>query len=175
MTSTAELSSPASANTALTRGAVDTDYSLEDLEEEFGAEVAKLVDGVTKLDKVTYGDNAQAETVRKMIVAMASDIRVLVIKLADRHNTRFLKELAAIVCSPKSSNLGTAEPSPHTIIIFDLTSPKNVTRLSCLSVYKSLIGDFSSLLTNLPFLTDRHSKIGHPSSFSPCTFRFLHS
>ena len=67
----------------------DTDYSLEDLEEEFGAEVAKLVDGVTKLDKVTYGDNAQAETVRKMIVAMARDIRVLVIKLADRlHNAR---------------------------------------------------------------------------------------
>ncbi|CAM3916761.1 RelA/SpoT family protein [Janibacter anophelis] len=67
----------------------DTEYSLDELEEEFGAEVAKLVDGVTKLDKVTYGDNAQAETVRKMIVAMARDIRVLVIKLADRlHNAR---------------------------------------------------------------------------------------
>ena len=48
-----------------------------------------LVDGVTKLDKVTYGDAAQAETVRKMVVAMARDIRVLVIKLADRlHNAR---------------------------------------------------------------------------------------
>ena len=67
----------------------DTSYSLEDLEEEFGSEVAKLVDGVTKLDKFTYGDSAQAETVRKMIVAMARDIRVLVIKLADRlHNAR---------------------------------------------------------------------------------------
>ncbi|WP_068255968.1 RelA/SpoT family protein [Janibacter corallicola] len=67
----------------------DTSYSLDDLEEEFGAEVAKLVDGVTKLDKFTYGDSAQAETVRKMIVAMARDIRVLVIKLADRlHNAR---------------------------------------------------------------------------------------
>ena len=52
-------------------------------------EVAMLVDGVTKLDKVTYGDAAQAETVRKMVVAMARDIRVLVIKLADRlHNAR---------------------------------------------------------------------------------------
>ena len=51
-----------------------------------------LVDGVTKLDKVTYGDAAQAETVRKMVVAMSQDIRVLVIKLADRlHNARTWK------------------------------------------------------------------------------------
>ncbi|WP_114203019.1 RelA/SpoT family protein [Janibacter anophelis] len=74
----------------------DTEYSLDELEEEFGAEVAKLVDGVTKLDKVTYGDNAQAETVRKMIVAMARDIRVLVIKLADRlHNARTWRYVSA--------------------------------------------------------------------------------
>ncbi len=70
----------------------DTDYSLDQLEEDFGTEIAKLVDGVTKLDKVTYGDAAQAETVRKMVVAMARDIRVLVIKLADRlHNARTWK------------------------------------------------------------------------------------
>ena len=67
----------------------DTDYSLEQLTAEFGDEVAMLVDGVTKLDKVKYGDAAQAETVRKMIVAMSKDIRVLLIKLADRlHNAR---------------------------------------------------------------------------------------
>lgn len=67
----------------------DTEYSLEQCREDFGAEVAMLVDGVTKLDKVKYGDSAQAETVRKMIVAMSKDIRVLVIKLADRlHNAR---------------------------------------------------------------------------------------
>ncbi|MEB4616216.1 RelA/SpoT family protein [Leucobacter sp. M11] len=67
----------------------DTEYSLESLTEDFGEEVAMLVDGVTKLDKVKYGDSAQAETVRKMIVAMSKDIRVLVIKLADRlHNAR---------------------------------------------------------------------------------------
>lgn len=67
----------------------DTDYSLEQLTAEFGDEVAMLVDGVTKLDKVKYGDATQAETVRKMIVAMSKDIRVLLIKLADRlHNAR---------------------------------------------------------------------------------------
>ena len=67
----------------------DTDYTLDELRRDFGDEVAMLVDGVTKLDKVTYGDAAQAETVRKMVVAMARDIRVLVIKLADRlHNAR---------------------------------------------------------------------------------------
>ncbi|HYJ74656.1 MAG TPA: RelA/SpoT family protein [Kineosporiaceae bacterium] len=67
----------------------DTDYTLDQLRRDFGDEVAMLVDGVTKLDKVTYGDAAQAETVRKMVVAMSRDIRVLVIKLADRlHNAR---------------------------------------------------------------------------------------
>ncbi|ACV06548.1 bifunctional (p)ppGpp synthetase/guanosine-3',5'-bis(diphosphate) 3'-pyrophosphohydrolase [Kytococcus sedentarius] len=67
----------------------DTPYSQQQLEADFGPEIALLVDGVTKLDKVEYGDSAQAETVRKMIVAMSKDIRVLVIKLADRlHNAR---------------------------------------------------------------------------------------
>ena len=67
----------------------DTDYKLDQLEKDFGAEVSMLVDGVTKLDKVKFGDHAQAETVRKMVVAMSRDIRVLVIKLADRlHNAR---------------------------------------------------------------------------------------
>ncbi|GAA4689786.1 GTP pyrophosphokinase [Promicromonospora umidemergens] len=70
----------------------DTDYALDTLRGEFGDDVALLVDGVTKLDKVKYGDAAQAETVRKMVVAMAKDIRVLVIKLADRlHNARTWK------------------------------------------------------------------------------------
>ena len=70
----------------------DTDYSLEQLRAEFGEEIALLVDGVTKLDKVSYGEAAEAETVRKMVVAMARDIRVLVIKLADRlHNARTWK------------------------------------------------------------------------------------
>ncbi|UAL31905.1 bifunctional (p)ppGpp synthetase/guanosine-3',5'-bis(diphosphate) 3'-pyrophosphohydrolase [Nocardioides rotundus] len=70
----------------------DTPYTLDQLRADFGDEVALLVDGVTKLDKVQYGESAQAETIRKMIVAMARDIRVLVIKLADRlHNMRTLR------------------------------------------------------------------------------------
>ena len=67
----------------------DTSYTLDELTADFGDEIALLVDGVTKLDKVKYGDSAQAETVRKMIVAMSKDIRVLIVKLADRlHNAR---------------------------------------------------------------------------------------
>ncbi|NDF42635.1 MAG: bifunctional (p)ppGpp synthetase/guanosine-3',5'-bis(diphosphate) 3'-pyrophosphohydrolase, partial [Actinobacteria bacterium] len=67
----------------------DTSFTIEKLRTEFGDEVATLVDGVTKLDRLTYGPTAEAETVRKMVVAMAKDIRVLVIKLADRlHNAR---------------------------------------------------------------------------------------
>jgi len=67
----------------------DTEYSLAMLQKDFGDEISLLVDGVTKLDKVKFGDNAQAETVRKMVVSMSKDIRVLVIKLADRlHNAR---------------------------------------------------------------------------------------
>jgi guanosine-3',5'-bis(diphosphate) 3'-pyrophosphohydrolase len=70
----------------------DTPYTLDEVVADFGEEVAQLVDGVTKLDKVKFGDSAQAETIRKMIVAMARDIRVLVIKLADRlHNMRTLR------------------------------------------------------------------------------------
>ena len=70
----------------------DTEYNLAQLKSDFGNEVASLVDGVTKLDRVTFGKSAEAETVRKMVVAMAKDIRVLVIKLADRlHNARTWK------------------------------------------------------------------------------------
>ena len=69
----------------------DTQASLADIEERFGEEIAGLVDGVTKLTELTFQsrDEAQAENYRKMMVAMASDIRVILIKLADRlHNMR---------------------------------------------------------------------------------------
>jgi guanosine-3',5'-bis(diphosphate) 3'-pyrophosphohydrolase len=72
----------------------DTEYGLDTLRQDFGDQVAALVDGVTKLDKVKFGEAAQAETVRKMVVAMARDPRVLVIKLADRlHNMRTMRFL----------------------------------------------------------------------------------
>ncbi|MDX3077220.1 RelA/SpoT family protein [Streptomyces sp. NPDC088354] len=72
----------------------DTEYGLDALRRDFGDSVALLVDGVTKLDKVKFGEAAQAETVRKMVVAMAKDPRVLVIKLADRlHNMRTMRYL----------------------------------------------------------------------------------
>ena len=70
----------------------DTGYPLDDLRKLFGPEVASLVDGVTKLDKLIYGPTAEAETLRKMVIAMSKDVRVLVIKLADRlHNARTWK------------------------------------------------------------------------------------
>jgi GTP diphosphokinase / guanosine-3',5'-bis(diphosphate) 3'-diphosphatase len=70
----------------------DTGYTLEQTRDDFGDEITLLVDGVTKLDKMEFGRAAEAETIRKMIVAMALDLRVLIIKLADRlHNMRTLR------------------------------------------------------------------------------------
>ncbi|MFJ8201497.1 RelA/SpoT family protein [Streptomyces sp. NPDC096152] len=69
----------------------DTDVTLDQVGEQFGAEVRYLVDGVTKLEKVDYGAAAEPETFRKMLVATGNDVRVMSIKLADRlHNMRTL-------------------------------------------------------------------------------------
>ena len=81
----------------------DTSYSIEQIKAEFGDEVTSLVDGVTKLDKLTYGPTAEAETLRKMVVAMSRDIRVLVIKLADRlHNARTWEFVASETAQRKA-------------------------------------------------------------------------
>jgi guanosine-3',5'-bis(diphosphate) 3'-pyrophosphohydrolase len=69
----------------------DTDLTLDQVAEQFGAHVAELIDGVTKLDLIKFGsrEEAQAATIRKLVVALAKDVRVLLIKLADRlHNLR---------------------------------------------------------------------------------------
>ncbi|MEX0993749.1 MAG: bifunctional (p)ppGpp synthetase/guanosine-3',5'-bis(diphosphate) 3'-pyrophosphohydrolase [Solirubrobacterales bacterium] len=84
----------------------DTSASLEDVEREFGTEITQLVDGVTKLAGITFQsrDEQQAENYRKMMVAMATDIRVILIKLADRlHNMRTLSAL------PKQKQLDKAK------------------------------------------------------------------
>jgi len=72
----------------------DTEISYEDLKKEFGEEVADIVDGVTKLDKIKYSSNedAKADAIRKMVIAMSKDIRVLILKLADRlHNIQTIE------------------------------------------------------------------------------------
>ena len=74
----------------------DTEITYKDLKKEFGKEVADIVDGVTKLDKINYNskEEAKADAIRKMVIAMAKDIRVLILKLADRlHNIETIEYL----------------------------------------------------------------------------------
>ncbi len=88
---------PATVVTALLHDVVeDTEYTIADIETHFGAEIAQLVDGVTKLSQIELRDEAskQAENFRKFVVAMADDVRVLLVKLADRlHNMRTLHHI----------------------------------------------------------------------------------
>ncbi len=75
----------------------DTDITYKNIKKEFGSDVADIVDGVTKLDRIQYNTNeeAKAEAIRKMVIAMSKDIRVLILKLADRlHNIQTIEYLA---------------------------------------------------------------------------------
>ena len=75
----------------------DTDITYKNIKKEFGSDVANIVDGVTKLDRIQYNSNeeAKAEAIRKMVIAMSKDIRVLILKLADRlHNIQTIEYLA---------------------------------------------------------------------------------
>ena len=128
----------------------DTPYSLEQLREDFGLEISNLVDGVTKLDKLTYGPSAEAETVRKMVVAMSRDIRVLVIKLADRlHNARTWKFVSSESAERKArETLDIYAPLAHRLgmnaikweledLAFEVLEPKKFEEISRLVAERS--------------------------------------
>lgn len=95
----------------------DTPVTPEQLAEEFGQEILELVEGVTKLDKLqfTNREEAQAENFRKFFMAMAKDLRVIIVKLADRlHNMRSLKYLP-----PENSSTFRAKRWTYTRLLRD--------------------------------------------------------
>jgi guanosine-3',5'-bis(diphosphate) 3'-pyrophosphohydrolase len=102
----------------------DTELGLDEVERDFGPEVGRIVDGLTKLERIEYRtrEQQQAENVRKMIVAMARDIRVLIIKLADRlHNMRTLDSLSRTRQEEKATEtLEIYGPLAHRLGIFQI-------------------------------------------------------
>ncbi len=104
----------------------DTQFTLEKVEKEFGAKIAKIINGVTKLDKIVFHsrEERQVENLRKMIIAMSEDVRIIIVKLADRlHNMRTLSSLSKDKKQIKAlETMEVYAPIAHRLGIFQIKS-----------------------------------------------------
>ncbi len=104
----------------------DTEFTLEKVEKEFGGKIAKIINGVTKLDKIVFHsrEERQVENLRKMIIAMSEDVRIIIVKLADRlHNMRTLESLSKDKKQIKAlETMEVYAPIAHRLGIFQVKS-----------------------------------------------------
>ena len=131
----------------------DTGVTLEEVTKLFGADVAKLIDGVTKISKIPYStrEQQQAENIRKMLIAMADDIRVIIIKLADRlHNMRTMN------CMPeqKRRDKSLENMQPQDISINRITDDADAADRITASYEKARYSDKNISKEELEFMLD---------------------